>query len=77
MKAGDNRLHVLSGIREYAWRKNGKSVAREGADFINAPRFPTAHRMDINPSKQGPFRWVVERSTATLIVVDLPNDIWP
>jgi hypothetical protein len=33
--------------------------------------------MEINPSKQEPFRWVVVRSIATPIVVNLPEDPWP
>jgi hypothetical protein len=33
--------------------------------------------MEINPSKLEPFRWIVVRSTATPIVVNFPDDVWP
>jgi uncharacterized RmlC-like cupin family protein len=33
--------------------------------------------MEINPSDSEPFHWVVVRSTATPIVVNLPADMWP
>jgi hypothetical protein len=32
--------------------------------------------MEINPSKLERFRWVVVRSTATPIVVNLPDETW-
>jgi uncharacterized RmlC-like cupin family protein len=32
--------------------------------------------MEINPSDVEPFRWVVVRSTATPIVVNLPDEMW-
>jgi uncharacterized RmlC-like cupin family protein len=32
--------------------------------------------MEINPSDDEPFRWVVVRSTATPIVVNLPDEMW-
>jgi hypothetical protein len=32
--------------------------------------------MESNPSASAAFRWVVVRSTATPIVVNLPDDIW-
>jgi hypothetical protein len=32
--------------------------------------------MEINPSDAEPFRWVVVRSTATPIVVNLPDEMW-
>jgi uncharacterized RmlC-like cupin family protein len=68
--------YVLSGICEIRWGEKGESVARaEAGDFIHVPAF-LAH-MEINPSTQEPFRWVVVRSTATPIVVNLPDDTWP
>jgi hypothetical protein len=33
--------------------------------------------MEINPSNQEPFRWVVVRSTGTPIVINLPDNTWP
>ena len=44
-------------------------------DFIHVPAFLL--HMEINPSTLEPFRWVVVRSTATPIVVNLPDDSWP
>jgi hypothetical protein len=42
---------------------------------IHVPAF--LPHMEISPSKLEPFRWVVARSTATPIVVNLPDDTWP
>jgi uncharacterized RmlC-like cupin family protein len=47
----------------------------KAGDFIHVPAF--LPHMEINPSKLEPFRWVVVRSTATPIVVNLPDDTWP
>ena len=67
--------YVLSGICEVRWGAKGESVARAKAgDFIHVPAF-LPHR-EINPSKLKPFRWIVVRSTATPIVINLPNDAW-
>jgi uncharacterized RmlC-like cupin family protein len=33
--------------------------------------------MEINPSNQESFRWVVVRSTAMPIVINLPDNTWP
>jgi uncharacterized RmlC-like cupin family protein len=68
--------YVLSGICEIRWGEKGESVARAKAgDFIHVPAF--LPHMEINPSKQESFRWVVVRSTATPIVVNLSDDTWP
>jgi uncharacterized RmlC-like cupin family protein len=68
--------YVLSGICEIRWGAKGKSVARAKAgDFIHVPAFLL--HMEINPSKLEPFRWVVVRSTATPVVINLPDDTWP
>jgi uncharacterized RmlC-like cupin family protein len=72
----DTIAYVLSGICEVRWGERGESVARARAgDFIHVPAF--LPHMEINPSNREPFRWVVVRSTATPIVVNLPDDIWP
>ncbi len=64
------------GICEIRWGAKGESVARAKAgDFIHVPAF--LPHMEINPSKREPFRWVVVRSTATPVVINLPNDTWP
>jgi uncharacterized RmlC-like cupin family protein len=68
--------YVLSGVCEIRWGEKGKSVARaKTGDFIHVPAF--LPHMEINPSTLEPFRWVVVRSTATPIVVNLPEDTWP
>ena len=68
--------YVLSGTCEIRWGMGGDSVARAKAgDFIHVPAF--LPHMEINPSQQEPFRWVVVRSTATPIVINLPDDTWP
>jgi uncharacterized RmlC-like cupin family protein len=68
--------YVLSGICEIRWGAKGESVARAKAgDFIHVPAFLL--HMEINPSKLEPFRWVVVRSTATPVVINLPDDTWP
>ena len=68
--------YVLSGVCEIRWGIAGESVARAKAgDFIHVPAF--LPHMEINPSEQESFRWVVVRSTAMPIVINLPDDIWP
>src|SRR3981081_2728946 len=68
--------YVLSGICEIRWGAKGESVARAKAgDFIHVPAFLL--HMEIYPSKLEPFRWVVVRSTATPVVINLPDDTWP
>ena len=68
--------YVLSGICEIRWGAKGEHAARAKAgDFIHVPAF--LPHMEINPSKLEPFRWVVVRSTATPVVINLPDDTWP
>jgi uncharacterized RmlC-like cupin family protein len=68
--------YVLSGSCEIRWGERGESIGHAKAgDFIHVPAF--LPHMEINPSTQEPFRWVVVRSTATPIVINLPGDTWP
>jgi uncharacterized RmlC-like cupin family protein len=68
--------YVLSGVSEIRWGAKGEYTARAKAgDFIHVPAF--LPHMEINPSKLEPFLWIVVRSTAIPIVVNLPDDIWP
>jgi uncharacterized RmlC-like cupin family protein len=68
--------YVLLGVCEVRWGLRGEYVARANAgDFIHVPAF--LPHMEINPSHSAPFCWVVVRSTATPIVVNLPDDTWP
>jgi uncharacterized RmlC-like cupin family protein len=67
--------YVLCGVCEIRWGAKGEYAARAKAgDFIHVPAF--LPHMEINPSKMEPFRWVVVRSTATPIVINLPDDTW-
>ena len=69
-------IYVLSGTSEIRWGDAGEFSARAKAgDFIHVPAFLL--HMEINPSRLEPFRWVVVRSTATPVVVNLPEDTWP
>jgi uncharacterized RmlC-like cupin family protein len=66
---------VLSGVCEVRWGVRGEYAATANAgDFIHVPAF--LPHMEINPSETDPFHWVVVRSTATPIVVNLPDDTW-
>jgi uncharacterized RmlC-like cupin family protein len=68
--------YVLSGTCEVRWGAKGEySASAKAGDFIHVPAF--LPHMEINPSEMEPFRWVVVRSTATPIVVNLPDDTWP
>jgi uncharacterized RmlC-like cupin family protein len=51
------------------------SRARKAGDFIHVPAF--LPHIEINPSKSEPFRWVIVRSIATPIVVNLPDETCP
>jgi len=67
--------YVLSGICQVRWGKSGEFAATaKVGDFIQVPAF--LPHMEINLSNSEPFRWVVVRSTATPIVVNLPDDTW-
>jgi uncharacterized RmlC-like cupin family protein len=68
--------YVLSGNCEVRWGVSGEYAASAKAgDFIHVPAF--LPHMEINPSDTESFLWVVVRSTATPIVVNLPADTWP
>ena len=66
---------VLSGVCEVRWGERGEFGATAHAgDFIHVPAF--VPHMEINPSETDSFHWVVVRSTAAPIVVNLPDDTW-
>jgi uncharacterized RmlC-like cupin family protein len=68
--------YVLSGTCNVRWGAKGEFAATAKAgDFIHVPAFLL--HMESNSSTSEPFRWVVVRSTATPIVVNLPDDTWP
>ncbi len=67
--------YVLSGSCEVRWGAKGEfSDSATAGDFLHVPSFLV--HMEINASKRRPFRWVVVRSTATPIVVNLPAGTW-
>jgi uncharacterized RmlC-like cupin family protein len=67
--------YVLKGESHLRWGKHGEfsGVARQG-DFVHVPAW--LPHMETNPSQDEPFEWVVIRSTAAPIVVNLPDDFW-
>ena len=67
--------YVLSGACEIRWGAQGEfaAVAKAG-DFIHVPAW--LPHMEINLSASSSFHWVVVRSTAVPIVVNLPDDTW-
>jgi uncharacterized RmlC-like cupin family protein len=67
--------YVLKGESYVRWGKCGEfsAVARAG-DFIHLPAW--LPHMEVNKSQSESFEWVVVRSTATPIVVNLPDDFW-
>jgi uncharacterized RmlC-like cupin family protein len=67
--------YVLSGTCEVRWGAKGEySGQAKAGDFLHVPAFLV--HMEINPSQREPFRWVVVRSTAVPIVVNLSPDTW-
>ena len=67
--------YVLEGACEVRWGERGEFSAQAGAgDFIHVP--PMLPHMEMNASPEEPFKWVVVRSTATPIVINLPDDYW-
>lgn len=68
-------VYVLEGESLVKWGERGESqaVVRAG-DFLHVP--PRTPHMEINPSADKAFRWIVVRSTPDPIVVNLPDDYW-
>lgn len=67
--------YVLEGECEVRWGERGEFLARAKAgDFIHVPR--RLPHMEANASLDRPFKWVVVRSTATPIVINLPDGYW-
>jgi uncharacterized RmlC-like cupin family protein len=68
--------YVLQGACEVRWGAHGEYAATAWAgDFIHVPAY--LPHMEINRSESEQFVWVVVRSTANPIVVNLPDDTWP
>jgi uncharacterized RmlC-like cupin family protein len=68
-------VYVLEGESLIRWGERGatEALVRAG-DFLHVPAW-TPH-MEINPSKEHAFRWIVVRSTPDPIVVNLPDNYW-
>jgi len=67
--------YVLEGESLVRWGESGEhsAVAHPG-DFIHVP--PWLPHMEVNPSTDRRFVWVVVRSTAQPIVINLPDNYW-
>jgi len=67
--------YVLEGECEVRWGERGEfSAHAKAGDFIHAP--PLLPHMEMNASREKSFKWVVVRSTATPIVINLPDTFW-
>lgn len=68
-------VYVLEGEALVRWGERGEHQATvRSGDFLHVPAW-LIHQ-ELNPSATLPFRWVVVRSTATPIVVNLPDSQW-
>ena len=68
-------VYVLEGEAEVRWGARGESSATVRAgDFLHVPAW-VVHQ-ELNASEEKPFRWVVVRSSAEPVVVNLPEDVW-
>jgi len=71
----DTIVYVLEGSSYVRWGERGEFDATVHAgDFLFVPAW--LPHQEINPSAEAPFRWVVVRSTAEPIVVNLPDNFW-
>jgi uncharacterized RmlC-like cupin family protein len=71
----DTIVYVLEGSSFVRWGERGEFNATVHAgDFLHVPAW--LPHQEINPSSDTPFRWVVVRSTAEPIVVNLPDNFW-
>jgi uncharacterized RmlC-like cupin family protein len=71
----DTIVYVLEGSSYVRWGEHGEFNATVHAgDFLHVPAW--LPHQEVNPSDEVPFRWVVVRSTAEPIVVNLPDNFW-
>jgi len=67
--------YVLEGHCLVRWGEHGEfSGAAQPGDFIHVPAW--LPHMEVNRSGNSRCVWVVVRSTAEPIVINLPNDFW-
>lgn len=73
--AQETVAYVLAGESFIQWGAKGEhSFTARAGDFLHVPAW-IVHR-EINRSEDTAFRWVVIRSSAEPIVVNLPADTW-
>jgi uncharacterized RmlC-like cupin family protein len=73
--AQETIAYVLEGECEVRWGARGEfSAHAKAGDFIHVP--PLLPHMEMNASREKSFKWVVVRSTATPIVINLPDTFW-
>jgi uncharacterized RmlC-like cupin family protein len=66
---------VLEGDSLVRWGEGGEhSATAHAGDFIHVPAW--LPHMEINPSADHQFVWIVVRSTAQPIVINLPDNYW-
>jgi uncharacterized RmlC-like cupin family protein len=68
-------VYVLDGEATVRWGEHGEhaETVRAG-DFLHVPAW-VVHQ-EINASEETAFRWVVVRSSAEPMVVNLPDVVW-
>jgi uncharacterized RmlC-like cupin family protein len=68
-------VYVLEGYCSVRWGERGEfSAVAQPGDFIHVPAW--LPHMEINQSSNNRCAWVVVRSTAEPIVINLPDDVW-
>jgi len=73
--AQETVVYVLEGEALVRWGEKGESSATVRAgDFLHVPAW-LVHQ-EVNPSGDTAFRWVVVRSSAVPVVVNLPDETW-
>ena len=73
--AQETIAYVLEGECEVRWGEHGEfSAHAKAGDFIHVP--PLLPHMEVNASREESFKWVVVRSTASPIVINLPVTFW-
>jgi uncharacterized RmlC-like cupin family protein len=71
----DTIAFVLSGTSYVRWGELGEFGATlQAGDFLFVPAW--LPHQEINPSSEVPFEWVVVRSTAEPVVVNLARNYW-
>jgi uncharacterized RmlC-like cupin family protein len=73
--AQETIAYVLEGESVVRWGERGEfSATAHSGDFLHVPAW--LPHMEVNASNDRRFAWVVVRSTATPIVINLSDDYW-